>query len=218
MSKKNTTKSRIVESAWKLFRAKGYDETTIEDIISLSGTSKGTFYHYFPGKDALLSSLSDLFDSFYEDLYPSLPKDMNRVDMLIALCRKIHRMIGEEIQLNILAYLYSSQVVTRGNRHLLDQNRYYYRMIQEIAEEGFRRGDIRNDLTVNDVARIFSMCERAIIYDYCIYDGVVNLGDYTDRMIPILLEGLRAQDSGSPRQDQASGSTSPRQDQASGSD
>lgn len=192
MAKKTSTKNRIVEAAWKLFRAKGYDETTIEDIIALSDTSKGTFYHYFAGKDALLSSLSDLFDSYYEELYPALPTDMNRVDMLITLCQKVHRMIGEEIQLNILSYLYSSQVITKGNRHLLDQNRFYYRMIHEIAEEGFRRKEIREDLTVSEVARIFSMCERAIIYDYCICDGSIDLGDYTDRMIPILLEGLRA--------------------------
>ena len=64
MTKPQTTKSKIVDAAWSLFREKGYDETTIEDIISLSGTSKGTFYHYFNGKDALLGSLSDIFDSY----------------------------------------------------------------------------------------------------------------------------------------------------------
>ncbi|MBO6163598.1 MAG: TetR/AcrR family transcriptional regulator [Lachnospiraceae bacterium] len=192
MAKKISTKSRIIEAAWKLFRAKGYEETTIEDIIALSGTSKGTFYHYFAGKDALLSSLSDLFDSYYEELYPSLPKDMNRVDMLIELCQRVHQMIGEEIQLNVLAYLYSSQVVTKGNRHLLDQNRFYYQMIREIVEDGFRRGEIRSDLTTAEVSRIYSMCERAIIYDYCICDGAVDLGKYTTKMIPILLAGLRA--------------------------
>ena len=35
---------------------------TIEEIIEESGTSRGSFYHYFEGKDALLSSLSFLFD------------------------------------------------------------------------------------------------------------------------------------------------------------
>ena len=72
MTKRQTTKSKIIEAAWGLFREKGYDETTIEDIISLSGTSKGTFYHYFSGKDALLGSLSDIFDSYYEELVERL--------------------------------------------------------------------------------------------------------------------------------------------------
>ena len=42
-----TTKARLAESAWKLFYEKGYDNTTIEDIVDDSGTSKGSFYHYF---------------------------------------------------------------------------------------------------------------------------------------------------------------------------
>ena len=68
MPKKNTrnTKGRIVAAAWKLFYEQGYEETTVEDIIFESETSKGSFYHYFDGKDALLSSLSVLFDERYE--------------------------------------------------------------------------------------------------------------------------------------------------------
>ena len=60
--KRQSTKSRIVKAAWNLFHKKGYDQTTVEDIISASKTSKGTFYHYFKGKEALLNSLSYLFD------------------------------------------------------------------------------------------------------------------------------------------------------------
>ena len=56
MAKKNTrnTRSRIVSAAWKLFYEQGYDDTTVEEIVEESGTSKGSFYHYFSGKDALL--------------------------------------------------------------------------------------------------------------------------------------------------------------------
>ena len=62
------TKGRIVSAAWKLFYEQGYDNTTVEDIIFESETSKGSFYHYFEGKDALLGSLSMIFDEKYETL------------------------------------------------------------------------------------------------------------------------------------------------------
>ena len=52
--KRQTTKSKIVKAAWNLFYKKGYHATTIDDIITASRTSKGSFYHYFKGKDALL--------------------------------------------------------------------------------------------------------------------------------------------------------------------
>ena len=49
MARKNSrnTKGRIVSAAWKLFYDQGYEQTTVEDIIAESGTSKGSFYHYF---------------------------------------------------------------------------------------------------------------------------------------------------------------------------
>ena len=50
--KRQSTKSRIVKAAWTLFYKNGYDQTTVDDIITASKTSKGTFYHYFKGKDA----------------------------------------------------------------------------------------------------------------------------------------------------------------------
>ena len=68
--KKNArnTKGKIVSAAWKLFYQQGYDNSTIEEIVEASGTSRGSFYHYFEGKDALLSSLSYLFDDKYVEL------------------------------------------------------------------------------------------------------------------------------------------------------
>ena len=60
MPRKNTrnTKGKIISAAWKLFYENGYEGTTIEDIIFASGTSRGSFYHYFDGKDALLGTLA----------------------------------------------------------------------------------------------------------------------------------------------------------------
>ena len=50
----NQTKGRIVSAAWQLFYQYGYNNTTIDDIVELSQTSKGSFYHYFGSKDDLL--------------------------------------------------------------------------------------------------------------------------------------------------------------------
>lgn len=57
-STKKSIKTRIVSAAWQLFYEKGYDQTTVDDIIALSGTSKGSFYYYFSTKDELLETLS----------------------------------------------------------------------------------------------------------------------------------------------------------------
>ncbi|WP_343214628.1 MULTISPECIES: helix-turn-helix domain-containing protein [unclassified Faecalibacterium] len=118
MARKNTynTKGKIIEAAWDLFYRQGYDDTTVEEIIAASGTSRGSFYHYFEGKDALLSSLSYLFDHKYEELSSTLNPEMNRFDQLMYLNRELFAMVENSISLDLLARLYSSQLVTRGGQ------------------------------------------------------------------------------------------------------
>ena len=60
------TKGKIASAAWTLFTEKGYDNTTIEDIIEASGTSRGSFYHYFEGKDSLIASMTFVLDEEYQ--------------------------------------------------------------------------------------------------------------------------------------------------------
>ena len=95
MGKKNTrnTKGRIIQAAWRLFYQQGYDDTTVDEIIRESGTSRGSFYHYFEGKDALLSSVSFLFDQKYEELMETMDPDMDCFDQLMYLNRELFSMI-----------------------------------------------------------------------------------------------------------------------------
>ena len=101
--KRQTTNGRIVKAAWTLFYKKGYDQTTVEDIINLSKTSKGTFYHYFKGKEALLNTLSDLFDEKYEDLAAEMNPDLSCYDKLLYLNHELFYMIETSINIDLLA-------------------------------------------------------------------------------------------------------------------
>lgn len=52
--KASITKNKIINAAAKLFSEKGYEETTMQDIMLLSGLSKGAIYHYFKSKQEIL--------------------------------------------------------------------------------------------------------------------------------------------------------------------
>lgn len=191
MARSNNTKAKIARVAWKLFQEKGYDNTTIDEIIQHSNTSKGSFYHYYSSKDELLSALPDIFDAKYEEVIQTLDPEMNSYDKLLELCYSVHDMIDEEVPVGLLASLYSSQVVTKGDKHLLDQNRFYYRMVHQLIDEGQRRGQITTEMPYYEVGRLYVMCERAIVYDYCISNGSYSLGEYTRKMMPLIFGAAR---------------------------
>lgn len=186
----NQTKSRIVAAAWKLFYRYGYDNTTIDDIVEQSDTSKGSFYHYFKSKDALLSSLSYLFDEKYEELMENMSPDTSVVEKLVLINQELFLMIENTVPVTILAQLFGSQLTTKGEKHLLDPERTYYKVLRQIALEGKEQGVFRDDLTVNDVCRAYAMFERAMMYDWCISDGNYSLCNYSQKMLPLFLQGM----------------------------
>lgn len=183
----SNTRSKIVSAAWELFYEYGYDDTTIDDIVERSGTSKGSFYHYFAGKDALLSSLSTLFDEKYETLLPDMDPNMSYFDQLIYLNHELFFMIENSVSPELLARLLSTQLVTSSEKHLMDQSRYYFRILRKICSEGQKSGELRQDITVNEMVRIYALQERALMYDWCICDGNYSLSQFSSSMLPKLL-------------------------------
>jgi len=193
MPKKNNrnVKAQIVTAAWKLFYEQGFDGTTIDEIIELSETSKGSFYHYFEGKDDLLSSLSYLFDEKYMEIALNMDMERNTFDILLDLNQELFSMIENTVSVELLARLYSTQVITHGERNLLDHDRYYYRLLRQIMNTGKQRGELTEEMTVSEAVKMYALCERALIYDWCICNGEYSLHDYSGKLMPMLLNKLK---------------------------
>ena len=188
---KSNTKGKIVSAAWSLFYEVGYDNTTVDEIIKVSGTSKGSFYHYFEGKDALLFTLSDLFDEEYERLKGEIPDRMNRFDALLYLNRELFGMIEDRVAIDLLTRLYSSQLITKGEKHLLDQGRVYFRLLRRLISEGQERGEITRAFSANEIVKLYALSERALIYDWCLCGGDYSLRAYAERIMPMFLSEIR---------------------------
>ena len=57
MRKGDEKRLQLLNDAEKLFCLRGYDKTSVQDIIAAAGLSKGGFYHHFDSKDEVLTSL-----------------------------------------------------------------------------------------------------------------------------------------------------------------
>jgi AcrR family transcriptional regulator len=59
--KKEETKERIFKAALKLFKANGFEGTTIDEIADKADVAKGTFFNYFPRKEAVLGYVPEMW-------------------------------------------------------------------------------------------------------------------------------------------------------------
>ena len=192
MPKKNTrnTKSKIVSAAWRLFYEHGYDDTTIEEIIFESGTSKGSFYHYFDSKDALLGSHAYLFDEKYEELEETIHPGVDTVQTLLMLNRELFSMVENTIDLELIKKLYSTQLVTKSEKQLLDHNRVYYKLLRKLAVAGQASSELTKAMSAGDIVRYYAFCERALIYDWCLVGGEYALTERAAQMMPFFLKRI----------------------------
>jgi TetR/AcrR family transcriptional regulator, cholesterol catabolism regulator len=69
--KKVEVRDRIRAAALSLFREKGYEGTTVEEIAERADVAKGTFFNYFPRKDSLLVALGEeMMEQLQDELGP----------------------------------------------------------------------------------------------------------------------------------------------------
>ena len=196
MARKNArnTRGRIISAAWKLFYEQGYENTTVEDIVFESETSKGSFYHYFDGKDALLGTLAYVFDEKYEELRETMSPDLDAMEKLVYLNHELFAMIDGGVSMDLLARLLSTQLLARGEKHLLDRDRTYFKLLRQIIADGQKAGQLRTDCTVNEIVKAYALWERALMYDWCLSGGEYSLVAYTDKMTPMFLDNWRAKE------------------------
>lgn len=53
-------KQELLDIAYRMFIQKGYEETSIDEIIAEANIAKGTYYYYFPSKEATLEAVIDM--------------------------------------------------------------------------------------------------------------------------------------------------------------
>ena len=187
----NQTKSKIVSAAWQLFYDQGFDNTTVDEIIRLSGTSKGSFYHYFESKDSLIGSLAYLFEEKYAELEKQLDDSKNAVDNMLFLTHELCMMIENNIDIELLSRLYAQQLSKRGQKELLDRNRLYYRLLKKLTVQGQERGEITQQKSSAEIVRLYAIAERALLYDWCLHGGEYSLAEYASSVMPLMLSAIR---------------------------
>ncbi len=90
-------RTRIVMAAMELFWAKGYNSTSIADILSRTQLNAGSLYHVFPGKqDVLIAVLEAYRDGLYENLVdPAWEGVDDPVERIFALLARYRWLILE---------------------------------------------------------------------------------------------------------------------------
>src|SRR4029450_11541383 len=186
--KKNKLRGEILANAIQLFKERGFDEVTIDDIIGRLEISQATFFNYFPSKDAILEQAAEDTVGRYREM---LEHEVRRDAPTAEKVRRLLEAMGRGIQADKRFYraLFTRSVLTFGNVRAA-------RMLSDLSaallREGQRRGEIGTEYDPHELAEIFIGTYYAIIIRWLHGDGGQSLTERLHHGAAIFLSGVAA--------------------------
>lgn len=157
------TVEKILDVAQQLFLEKGYDNTTIQDIVDkLGGLTKGAVYHHFKSKEDIICALSDkLFSDCNPFIEVKKREDLNGLQKMREVMRlNQSNTNGTEINLQVLPLLKNPRIFTA----LIEANRRDLspRWL-ELIEEGIADGSIQTEYA-KEIAELIPLLGDVWLY------------------------------------------------------
>jgi TetR/AcrR family transcriptional regulator, cholesterol catabolism regulator len=183
----------IVAAAAKVFRTKGYHAATVRDIAEEVGILKGSLYHHFESKEALLylvvkEPIAQMYRAIAEIAEADLPASEKLRRAILAHLEAFDRHYP-----HLFVYLREREAVKRRFREMIGFSpKDYERCWQQILREGVEQGEFRADLDI----RVASYGLLGMLnWSYKWYDpqGRLNVREVAEQFTALAFAGVAAE-------------------------
>ena len=179
--KKARTRAAIREHAFRLFRAQGYDATTVEQIADAAEVSPSTFFRYFPTKEDVV--LQDDLDLLWLEAIQEQPPEMSPIAAMRAGVHAAFARMGEAewAQMREMTELAMTVPAVRA-RMLAELARTTKALAEAVAE---RTGRDPGDFAVRTLAGAIVGIAMAAYFDdaddFMAFDDQTKLATFADK-------------------------------------
>lgn len=190
-------RAQIIQAALACFTRKGYNNTTMDDIVAESGLSKGSLYWYFESKDALFASaIRSFFMDLGQETVAALEQHTTASDKLRAGALEIVNFWKKAQGLFNLFIEFWEQSSRRQEASqlwadLLDESR---EIIAAIIEEGVRNGEFKPVDTRQLAWAMMAAYDGLAVYVTMMPD--IDLDQVSEVFVETLLSGLVVRENG----------------------
>ncbi len=137
-------RAQFIQAAQQLFYTKGYESTSVNDIITAVGVSKGAFYHHFDSKEAVLVAVvgalvaqtTAIIQPILDDNQLTAIEKFNQMTHIVGNWKNERR----EQMMAVMSMMYSSDNLHLRNRLNLETTRIAVPVLSHIFEQGVTEG------------------------------------------------------------------------------
>lgn len=189
--KKEKTRRKIISVAMNLFQEQGFDATTMEQIAREVDIAKGTLYHYFPVKEAIIDQyIKEAFKASSGERIrglQELPDTRSRMTALFTqLIEGVQR--GQEFFEKYLVYRMRNMVSFDQDDSMKSG---FYLLALEIIRLGQEAGEIRRDLPLYTLEDQLEMAFVAVVKQLYLEPEKFNPRQSIEGCVDLFLHGTR---------------------------
>lgn len=183
------TRKKILKAAKVLIAEKGFEDTSIGDVVQRAGVSTGSFYTYFKKKEDVVEELNQT--DFYR--LAEIANGMEDRDILERLRYYCGYFLGDIEETGIeICRQWLKNNLTPNNMLLggeeITKYRYDYRAMQEVLNEAVKRGELKVDTPVDDLALLINAQLYGLMVIWCMTDGEVKGSEKTDTLCDTVIK------------------------------
>ena len=188
--KKEETKERIFKAAVKLFRDQGFETTTIDDITERADVAKGTFFNYFPRKEAVLGYLLEArMTEAVDNAEATLAEPRPARDKLLALFADIGAGFEEDRELSWFILMESMQ---RAFIVSDDVHGRWHDLTMHVIQQGQSSGELRTKVDPSRAERVLHSTFLGVLFMWlkCSESAAMDLQTELKERLTLVLDGL----------------------------
>jgi len=192
--KKIETKSRIFEVSGRLFKEKGFENTTVDEITKEAGIAKGTFFNYFPTKEALLMYFGEQKDELIYNLIENetkrdAPTKEKIKNFLVHLAESYEK--DKELT-KLLIFEYRRYIGYSGLRPGEDKSRSHRlsTILHDLLKVGVENGEVSNDIKLTKAAEVLTAVYFHSLITWLKSETAFSFSKDLSGKIDMLFEGI----------------------------
>jgi AcrR family transcriptional regulator len=190
--KKARLRQQIIDTAIRLFRKQGYEQTRIDDIVHVLEISQPTFFRYFPSKDAVLRDVGQRgFECIAERLKSELNAKASTADRL----RRLYHTLACEAEKDRplwQAVVLSGAMDAVRSPEVRGAECIAAGLLREILEQGQERGEITSAFPLVHLAEFMQALYHTVVRQWTVdLTGPHKLTERVDSAVEFFLRGVR---------------------------
>ena len=187
--KKEEVRLRLYKAALRLFRSRGYEQTTVQDIVDLAQTSKATFFAYFPTKEHVLVAYHQQMGQHILDHITRRSYSSAVAAVQDAMRECAAWVVGDPPMGRLLMrVMFGSDILMRSDEE--NSERLTARMHEQVAN-ACKRGELRKSLEIPLFLSLLMGALNSTVIEWITGDRAFDLEGRLGRQIQFLFEAAK---------------------------